>query len=485
MALLPNGICASLTPVVLDDVFKADLTGADSVEIRLDYLKDPFSSTQVSWSSLPVPLIAVCRREVRGGRFKGSRQEELDILKAAVRNGAAAVDIDYRDDTAVLSAAHVIASYHNFDETPADIERHVALACDRPARIAKVATNVRSWTDNARLLKLMERDWPKPVIISGMGELGQITRLIGPSRGSFLTYATTRQPSGQIAAPGQLSLSEMIDVYGFRRIRRDTKLIGIVGNPLRHSLSPLLHNRAFFKANLNFAYLKLPAPDLRDFFQNARAIGIHGMSITMPYKIAVMEYAAAVSTDARDVGAINTLVNVDGEWIGHNTDVDGVRAALSSAHFSAAGKRVVIIGTGGAARAAVSALSGAKQIVVLSRNPGRHEGWPARVEFDLLENIGKRVCDLLINATPAGMYPAPETSPVSGPIPADVVFDMVYNPPITTLLKEARRQGKTVISGTTMFLAQAARQFEIWTGYKAPPELFTPETLSSDLSKRQ
>jgi shikimate dehydrogenase/3-dehydroquinate dehydratase type I len=479
MALLPRGICASLTPAVLDDVFKSDLTGADSVEIRLDYLKDPFSSIDASWSNLPVPSIAVCRREERGGRFKGSRQEELDILKAAVRNGAAAVDIDYRD-TQIFSGAQVIASYHNFDETPADIEHHLSLACESPARIAKVATNVRTWADNGRLLKLMSRDWPRPVIISGMGELGQITRLIGPSRGSFLAYATTQQPSSRVAAPGQLSLSEMIDDYGFRRIRHDTKLIGIVGNPLGHSLSPLLHNRAFLKTGLNFAYLKLPAPDLWDFFGNAKAIGIHGISITMPYKITAMKYATVVSGAAREVGAINTLVNQDGEWVGHNTDIDGICAALASANFSAVGKRVVILGTGGAARAAVAALSGAKEIIVLSRSPRTHEGWPAwpaHVELDFSENLGKRKYDLLINATPVGMHPAVERSPVSGPIPADVVFDMVYNPPMTTLLQAAKCQGKTVISGTTMFLAQAARQFEIWTGNAAPPEVFTPEML--------
>ena len=480
MALLPRGICASLTPAVLDDVFKSDLRGADSVEIRLDYLDDPFSSLQTSWENLPVPLIAVCRRVERGGRFRGTSQQELDILKAAVRNGAAAVDIDYRDTT-VFSGAHVIASYHNFDETPADIERHLALACSSPARIAKVATNVRSWTDNSRLLKLMGQDWQRPVIISGMGEVGQITRLIGPSRGSFLSYATTLQPSNQAAAPGQISVAEMLDVYGFRRISRETKLIGIVGNPLGHSLSPLLHNRAFRKAGLNFAYLKLPAPDLWDFFGTASAIGIQGISITMPYKVEAMKFAAVLSPDARQVGAINTLVNVGGEWVGHNTDIDGIRAALASVNYSVTGKRVVILGTGGAARAAVAALGGAAEVTILSRTHRTKTGWPTwpkHVEFGLMENAGKHQCDLLINASPVGMYPAVEASPLPGAIPADVVFDMVYNPSMTALLKSAKAQGKTIISGTTMFLAQAARQFELWTGTPATPELYSEEMLA-------
>jgi shikimate dehydrogenase len=200
----------------------------------------------------------------------------------------------------------------------------------------------------------------------------------------------------------------------------------------------------------------------------------------MPYKIAAMKIAGSVSSGARQVGAVNTLVNVDGEWVGHNTDVDGVRAALASADFSPAGKRVVILGTGGAARAAVAALSGAKEITILSRSRRTNEdapAWPVHVDFDLLENAANHPCDLLINATPVGMPPNIDVSPISGRIPADVVFDMVYNPPVTALLKAAKAQHKTIISGTTMFLAQAARQFELWTGTAAPAEVFTEEMI--------
>ena len=161
---------------------------------------------------------------------------------------------------------------------------------------------------------------------------------------------------------------------------------------------------------------------------------------------------------AREAGAVNTVVWRDGKWIGDNTDIHGIRAALASASFDPSDKTVVILGAGGASKAAVVAVKGAKNVTVLPR-----------VE---VPNAANYPCDLLINATPVGMYPTVDSSPVQGTIPANVVFDMVYNPPITRLLRSAADQGKTIIQGTTMFLAQAARQFEIWTGHRAPAEVF-------------
>jgi shikimate dehydrogenase len=257
---------------------------------------------------------------------------------------------------------------------------------------------------------------------------------------------------------------EMNEVYRFRKISRTTKLIGILGYPVGHSLSPNIHNAAFAALGLDFVYLKFPAPGVEDFFENARAIGIAGFSVTLPHKMAVLPFLDEITPEAREVGAVNTVAARDGKWIGDNTDVHGVRAALASAGFDPADKSVVILGAGGAAKAAVTAVKSAKKVTVLSR---REVAGAAGCE-----------CDLLINATPVGMFPAVDASPVTGRIPASVVLDMVYNPPITRLLRSAQDQGKTVIQGTTMFLAQAARQFEIWTGQRAPSEIFAELVLS-------
>lgn len=449
-----GNLCVSLTGETLQDVFASDISGVDCVEVRLDYLKNPQESLNARWDRFPVPVIATCRGKERGGLFDGSIEEEIRILECAARNGARWVDIDYRY-VRPIPPAEVIASYHNFDETPVDLAAIADKVFAAGGQIAKVATQVNRWDDNRRLLSLLANGTPKPLIIAGMGDIGQITRIVGPSRGSFLSYAA----SNRQAAPGQLSVKEMLDTYKFRRIQRSTKLLGIVGMPVGHSLSPILHNRAFAAANLDFAYVRLPAPDIGDFAENARAVGLTGFSVTIPHKVAVMRYLSRITSAATAVGAVNTVSDENGEWVGHNTDVHGVKAALKSVGFDARGKKVVIMGRGGGAKAAVAAVEGAREVSVFSRAE--------------IAAAGRTACDLLINATPVGMFPNIGASPVDGEIRADVVFDMVYNPATTALLQQAAAQNKKTVSGTAMFLAQAARQFEIWTGQPAPAEVYS------------
>ena len=450
-------LCAVLTAGTIDEFFRSDFTGADCVEVRLDYLKNPDEAATVSWTRLGVPVIATCRRQQRGGLFDGTVEQERRILECAVRGGAAYVDMDYRD-ARPFAGAQLIGSFHDFEQTASDLHTHLQTACAGPAQIAKVATMVRSWSDNRYLLQLLDKTWAKPVIVTGMGEMGQIIRLAGPSRGSFLTYAALPPHQGA-SAPGQLSVSDMVDVYRYRRIRRSTRLFGVVGNPVSHSLGPLRHNAAFDKAGVDCAYMKFLVTDVADFFLNAAAIGIAGFSVTMPHKIAVMPFLSEISAAARDVGAVNTVVRSAAGWFGDNTDVDGVRAALDSIGFDPAGKRVVIMGNKGAAKAAAAALKTAASVRMLSRAE--------------VSEASREQCDLLVNATPVGMVPDSDASPLAGDVPADVVFDMVYNPPVTRLLETAKQAGKTVIAGTIMYAAQAARQFEIWTGDTAPPGVYT------------
>ena len=446
-------LCVSLTPGNLEDVFASDVSGVDCVEVRLDYLKDPNQSKEVRWDRLPVPVIATCRGKARGGLFDGTIEDEIRVLEAAARNGARYVDIDYRY-ARPISSAEVIASYHNFEETPSDLMDIVDRVLESDASIAKVATQVNRWSDNRRLLDVLARPHRKPLIVAGMGEIGQITRLIGPSRGSFLSYAA----SNRQAAPGQLTVDEMLDTYKFRRIRSSTKLLGILGMPVGHSLSPVLHNRAFEKTNVDFAYVKLAAPAIDDFMDNARAVGLAGFSVTIPHKVAIVPHMSHLTPAAAAVSAVNTVTEENGKWIGDNTDVHGVEEAIRSVGFDPRGKRVVILGRGGGAKAAAAAVRGAREI----RNVLRGE----------MAEAGGIPCDLLINATPVGMHPNVEDSPVRGTIAAQVVFDMVYNPETTTLLRMATAQGKTTIPGTRMFFAQAARQFEIWTKQPAPREVY-------------
>jgi 3-dehydroquinate dehydratase / shikimate dehydrogenase len=453
-------LCVSLTPGKLDEIFSSDLIGADLVEVRLDYLSDPQKSIHTRWDRLPLPVIATCRGKERGGKFEGSIEEETRILKSAAENGAKFVDIDFRF-ARPFAGAQVIGSYHDFAGTPENLGAVLDQTCAGAADIGKVATTVNSWADNRRLLETMSIPRNKPVIVAGMGDAGQITRILGPSRGSFLTYATPG--TGIAAAPGQLTIREMLDVYRIRRVRGSSRLIGVVGMPLGHSLSPVIHNRAFAALDLDFVYLKLPTTDVKDFFDNAEAIGIEGFSVTIPHKTAVIKFLNGQTPEALEAGAVNTVYKRDGKWMGDNTDVHGVRVALAAAGIDPSDKTVVILGKGGASKAAQVAVKEAKSVTVLSRAEVR--------------DAGSYRCDLLINATPVGMYPNVDTAPFDGAIHANVVFDMVYNPPITRLLRSAADQGKTIVQGTTMFLAQAARQFEIWTGVEAPGDIYMEKAL--------
>jgi 3-dehydroquinate dehydratase/shikimate dehydrogenase len=450
-----GGLCLTLTPARIDDIFAADLSRVDSVEVRLDYLEDPTQSINVRWDQLRVPVIATCRGKERGGLFAGSAEEEISILAAAARNGARYIDLDYRI-ARDIPGAEVIASYHHFKETPPDVESIMERVAAAPGAIAKIATQVNAWADNRRLFDLLRRDWKKPAIVLGMGEIGQVTRLFGPARGSFLTFAAAA--TGQQAAPGQLTVSEMLDIFKFRRIGPTTKLLGILGMPVGHSQSPVIHNRAFEAASVDFAYAKFPAPSIEDFMANARPIGVHGCSVTIPHKVSIMPFLDRLELAASNAGAVNTVTTREGLWLGDNTDVHGVRAALASGGFDPKGKSVVILGRGGAAKAAVAALDTAREVAILTRQE--------------MQDAGGRPCDLMINATPVGMWPNVDASPVEGSIAAGAVFDMVYNPESTRLLRAAAAQGRTVISGKVMFMAQAARQFEIWTGQPAPAGVY-------------
>ncbi len=464
--MLPGPVCVSLTPTTVEEVFSAPTAGADCLEARLDYLRNPEESTSARWNRLKIPMIATCRGRDRGGRFEGSIDDEMHILERAADNGARFVDIDFRF-ARPFGRAEVIGSYHNFEETPEDLETLMDKVSESPVAVAKVATMVRSWHDNRRLLKLLDRPWGKPIVVIGMGAMGQITRIVGPARGSALTYTS----NGLESAPGQVSLEELLGTYRFPSVTGSTGLIGIIGNPLGHSRSPALHNRAFDAEGLDCVYLKLPVDSIPDFLENAVDIGIRGFSVTIPHKVQVMEHLDQVSPAAEQAGAVNTVVRQNGRWVGDNTDVHGITKSIEGLDLQ--GKHVVVLGTGGGARAAVAALGSVRRVTLLSRQPDRVTAvWPREVDVDRLENVADYDPYLLINATPIGMDPEVNRAPISGQIRADVVFDMVYNPAETLLLRQAAEQGKKTIPGTTMFLAQAARQFEIWTGRPAPETVF-------------
>ena len=456
---------------------------AEYLELRLDFLKEHnlCPSTFQNWQRLAgIPLIVTLRRQANGGAFTGNESEQIAILRAAVESNVPFVDIEIETVENFLKGqlsslrrtnTQFIVSYHNFHETPADIEGiYQRLQKVRPD-VLKIATVARSFSDNFRLLELIEKAKQErlPIIVVAMGELGIYSRIVAAGRGALLTYGSIG--AGRETAPGQLLAADLKNLYSVDEINTETLIYGVIGYPIGHSLSPHIHNQAFREKGLNSRYLPFSLKELRDFGPYLRRFA--GFSVTIPHKVGILEHVDDVDVSAKSVGAANTVVKQGDKIRAYNTDLDGIKYALRNALREGL-RQVVLLGAGGAARSAALVLKENNcDVTVLARNIERARLFAQEFgfAFDSLSEAPKYRGDLLINSTPVGMSPhADET-----PLPANLidyryVFDMVYNPIETRLMRESRSKA-TVIGGVDMFVAQAARQFELWTGLKAPRDL--------------
>jgi len=470
-------------PGQIEEVFLRTRSQADYLELRLDFLERPdvCLSTFRNWQRLTeIPLIVTLRRKANGGAFAGTEAEQMAVLERAIEAGVPFVDIEIETIENFLhgqlsslrkNRTQFIASYHNFQETPEDLEG----ICQRLRKVQpdvlKIATFARSFADNFRLLDLVEKrkQGDIPIIAVAIGELGVYSRLVAPSRGALLTYGSTS--SGQETAPGQLSARDLKEVYFIHEMDADTQIYGVIGYPLSHSLSPHIHNPAFRSRGLNSRYVPFSLKDLGDFASHLRRFA--GFSVTIPHKVAILDYVDEVDDSVKAAGAANTLVKQGDQIRAYNTDVDGIRYALRNP-LKEKELRVTLLGAGGAARSAALVLkeSGCK-VTVLARNKDSARALAEEFGFahDSLSESARYRGDLLINSTPVGMFPRTDETPLPGDsIDYRYVFDMVYNPIETQLMREVRSKA-TVISGVDMFVAQAARQFELWTGLEAPRDL--------------
>ena len=276
-------------------------------------------------------------------------------------------------------------------------------------------------------------------------------------------------------AAGQVSARLLRHLYRVEKLGRNTRIYGVIADPVRHSISPVIHNRAFQYRRMEAVYLPflVPPPQLRDFFSLAEKLPIAGFSVTIPHKQKIIRYLDIVDPLARRIGAVNTVWRKGGKWRGTNTDTAGVTIPLGR-QLRLRNASVLIVGNGGAARGAAYALADAgAKISVVGRNADRVRALAKACNAEPLmrEQLASRHFDALVHATPLGMFPHVDDCYFDGAVPAEVVFDMVYNPLETVLIKRAREQGKTVVPGLQMFIEQAVRQFEIWTGETAPRSL--------------
>jgi 3-dehydroquinate dehydratase/shikimate dehydrogenase len=452
-------------------------------ELRLDHLLD-FTQFEVSLhqmlARLHVPqTIATCRREEAGGAFKGSVEEQAAVLAAAVRAGCQWVDIEFESikeaGPSLLGQFHparVIASYHNYRRTPSlgGVYRQLARL---PVDMVKLATQARHLRNNLQirqLLKTHRRRSPKLVAVA-MGAAGIPSRLLGLLWGSAITYAA---PGDHAVVPGQVAADLMRSTYRVDRLDQRTQLYGVVGSHASISLSPAMQNAAFQAKHANAVFLPCETHQLADFLAFARQAGFAGFAVTMPYKRAILRSLDWADPLATRIGACNTVAVQRGKWMGWNTDAAAVVEVLTK-RLRLCGSRMLILGAGGAARAAAYALraEGARVVVAARREEmARRLARVVEGEAVSWEGAEGLEVDAVINATPVGMYPYVDATPLDlARLRARVVFDMVYYPLATRFITEARGRGLITIPGLEMLVAQGARQFEIWTGLTAPRAL--------------
>lgn len=458
--------------------------GAQLVELRLDYLRTPANLKRLL-ENRPCQVIVTCRRTQDGGLWYKSEDERLMLIRQAIASGVEWIDLE--EDTAAkvprFGRTKRIISYHNFEETPKDLlaihERLSKLNAD----VVKIATMAKEPHDNLRILELIRKGSEKVQTVGlCMGEIGIPSRILSGMFGSPFTYATFND--SRELAPGQLSYQQMVDVYHFDRIHEDTEVFGVVADPVGHSLSPVIHNAAFRQCAMNRVYVpfRVPAEHLASFLTDAPKLGIKGLSVTIPHKEAAMKLLAQLDGSARAVGAVNTIVFDKTGAIGHNTDypaaIESLEAAMGAtggAPSPVAGKVALVLGAGGAAKAVAHALHDRNAEVVIANRTGERAQ-------ELSEEIGCGAADwsdrygvdpdILVNCTPIGMHPNVDQTPYDKHSlkPSLVVFDTVYNPENTLLIKEARDQSCTVVTGVEMFIRQAGLQFKLFTSRESPAQ---------------
>jgi 3-dehydroquinate dehydratase/shikimate dehydrogenase len=447
---------------------------ADVFELRLDLIGSRQADTLIRATRQLV--IATCRRTHEGGNFHGNVRELLARLLHAASNGAAFVDVDL-SAAAIIPAfreAHpgigLILSYHHRGSRLPDVARLYRRMRDVDADILKFAYMASDAADIAlarEFLKYAHRDKRKALAIA-MGEFGEASRVLYRRFGSWATYAAPE--GGPNAAPGQIPAKLLDRLYRVRRINSSTKIFGVIGNPLTQSRGIFLHNPLFKMYGVNAVYCRFPVVDVAAFMERCAPM-LSGFSVTIPHKQTVMQFLDEVDPTAKAIGAVNTVVRKRGKWYGTNTDAAGALDAMEKAG-RVEGKRLLVLGAGGAARAiAYEAKRRGAEVLITNRNElkARRLAREFGLTFVPQRQVHDVSFDILANATSVGMMPKVSASPIPKSLLKNkIVFDAVYNPPMTKLLRDARSVGARIVQGTEMYLNQAALQFQMYTGVKPP-----------------
>lgn len=489
------------------DIASAAEAGADLVEFRIDTFTEPDAVSSLIQQSI-LPCIVTCRPTWEGGQCELPEDQRLALLNAAA-DGASHIDIELAaPEKPRASEARLIISSHDFTGRPARMANLLLELQNSPADVVKLAWTARTVRDNLEAFEIL-RARQKPTIALCMGEAGMVSRILAKKFGASLTFASL--DAATPTASGQVPIGDLKNLYRWDALSETTKVYGVVGNPVGHSMSPAIHNAAFAATGLDAIYLPFLVESSYESFKAfmesflaAEGLDLSGLSITIPHKENALRYlkekGATIDPLAERIGAVNTIVisnpkSAIPNLSGLNTDyaaiLDSITAALGILREDLAARRVAVIGAGGAGRSAVAALAhygAAVTIYNRTREKARRlaeefDGQTGRVSAEELSQLPDSAADIYINTTPIGMSPKTDAVPWSDHPPRlstdTLVFDTVYNPPTTRLLSEAAQAGAKTISGIEMFIRQAAAQFEAWTGKPAPAELMRQVLLAS------
>ena len=447
-------------------------------ELRLDWLSDDrqirIFLRYLAATRAGTTLIATCRRREAGGQYCGTVTRQLAHLAAAIQAGCKWYDLEIETVRkhpqallhGLLDHGRQLTSAHFFLKSPGDLERVATELASSPSDAIKIAVQCNSLAESRKLLRFAHRR--RNTVAVPMGDVALPARFLALRGRNAFAYA----PVENSTAPGQISLDEMKRIYRADQFNARTRVYGIIGDPIAHSLSPVMQNAGFASRRLNAVYLPFLTHDLRDFVDSIEPLGIKGFSVTLPHKERILRFLYRCDPLAERIGAVNTVVvRSSGKLHGYNTDYVGVLRTLER-RITLRGSRVLIVGAGGAARAVAFALAqaGTAVFVTARRDPrAKHLARAVGGEAVKRTAVRRMAFDAIVNATPVGMHPSVARSPLEADeLNCRLVFDIIYRPQVTKLLQMAVRRGLQTVSGVEMFVAQGAEQWKIWIGDQAP-----------------
>lgn len=474
--------------------------GADLVELRIDSFNDP-DAVRALVSDFPIPCILTCRPNWEGGHSELNDAERLRLLEAGAEGGARYIDVELKMLASTLAAKppvwrQVIASVHDFAGRPARLHNALMDLGASHASIHKIVWMARTVRDNLEAFEILQAR-QKPTIALCMGEEGLISRVLAKKFGAFLSFASLSAAGA--TAPGQVTVADMKRLYRWDALGEKTKVYGVIGSPVAHSMSPAVHNAGFDQIGFDGIYVPFLVNEgyesfkaFMETFVPFPGLDLSGLSVTIPHKENALRYLqeknAEIEPLAASIGAVNTIVidrpaagtSLRGFSSDYAAILDSITARLRITREQLAGYRVAVLGAGGTGRTAVAALAhyGAT-VVVYNRTFDRavalaaeFNGKTGKVVAAKMEKICDSCCQIYLNTTSVGMHPKVNESPINDALPNwtgdTLVFDTIYNPPETKLLKQAHAAGAMTIGGVEMFVRQAAGQFEAWTMKPAP-----------------